>query len=108
MLNTVKTLLGFTSEDTEQDAKLKKIIELTTARLKALIGNVEPPEELDYIITEVTIMRFNRIGSEGLSSHSVEGESMTFTDDDFDKFNNDIQVYLQAQSDSTRGRLRFL
>lgn len=57
---------------------------------------------------EVSVIRFNRIGSEGLSSHTVEGESMAFTEDDFSGFKDEIQAFLDAQEDSTRGRLRFL
>jgi hypothetical protein len=53
-------------------------------------------------------MRFNRIGSEGLSSHSVEGESLSFTGSDFDGFMGEIQAWLDLQKESTRGKVRFL
>ena len=74
-----------------------------------MLGGVETtPAELEYIIVEVAIIRFNRIGSEGISSHSVEGESQTFTDNDFKSYSNDIQAYLERQKNGTRGRLRFI
>ena len=108
MLSDLKLLLGIDQADTSQDDKLKLIISAATARLRTLLGGLEPPESLDYIIREVSIMRFNRIGSEGMASHTVEGESITFTDSDFASFEDDIQAYLDTQKDSTKGRVRFL
>ena len=92
MLEELKLLLGI--EDTSLDEKLSLIIKLTTARLRVLLGGIEIPEELQYIVTEVAVIRFNRIGSEGLSSHGVEGESLSFTDDDFAGYKTEIQAYL--------------
>lgn len=106
MLEELKSLLGIS--DTSQDEKLKLIISTATARLKILLGGIEPPESLDYIIREVAIVRFNRIGSEGMTNHSVEGESITFGASDFAEYENDIQAFLESQNESARGRLRFL
>ena len=108
MLEKIKTLLGFASEDTDIDGKLELLISLAIARLKNLLGNIDPPEELDYIIIDVVAARFNRIGSEGLTSHSVEGESLSFTDNDFNAFADDIQSFLDRRKDSTKGKVRFL
>lgn len=108
MLNSIKTLLGISLFETELDAKLNLMIANATARLRRFIGGIEPPEELNDIIIEVVVIRFNRIGSEGLSSHSVEGEALSFTEDDFKGFKDDIQAFLDKQKDTTRGRVRFL
>lgn len=107
MLETLKMLLGFT-EDDSRDELLNKLIDLATARLKLLIGGKEPPEELEHIIVELAVARFNRIGSEGLSSHSVEGESLSFADNDFAPFASEIQAFLDGQKDNSRGRVRFI
>lgn len=62
------------------DEQKKVIKELTEARLKWKLGGVSSiPEQLSYIVTEVCISRFNKIGSEGLESHTVEGESMRWS-----------------------------
>lgn len=104
VIDDVKALLGIEDEDN----KLKVIITLTENRLKTLIGKKEVPSELEYIVTEVSIARFNRIGSEGLSGHTVEGEALTFKDNDFDSYVDDIQTWRDAQSDQDIGRIRFL
>lgn len=108
MLENLKLLLGIDSADTSQDAKLRLLIDTATARLKILLGGVEPPDDMEHIIIEVAIIRFNRIGSEGLSSHSVEGESLSWSDNDFAGFSDEIQAFLEMQESSKRGRVMFI
>lgn len=108
MLDIIKGLLGLSLDDTDVDVKLNTLISFATARLKLRLGGIDPPEEMDYIIIELVVKRFNRIGSEGLSAHSVEGESLNFTDDDFKEFESEIQAFLDSQKTSTRGKVRFI
>ena len=105
ILENVKELLG---NPKNIDDKLNVIIELTQNRLGNLLSVKEVPEELEYIVIEVSVIRFNRIGSEGVSSHSVEGESMSFNDDDFDSYDKDIRSWLNNQSDLKKGSVCFL
>ena len=106
MLENIKLLLGIESSD--KDALLEQITSSAKARLKVLLGGIEPPESLNYILVDVSIRRFNRIGSEGMTSHTVEGESISFTDNDFVGYEDDIQAYLNTQKESARGRVKFL
>lgn len=108
MLDDLKLLLGFSDDDAERDERLNWIIESVRARLRNLLGGMEPPEELRHIITEVSVVRFNRIGSEGASSHTVEGESLSFNDNDFDGFMDEINAFLDQQESVNKGRVRFL
>ncbi len=111
MLKDIKTLLGFDSnaDNAELDAKLNVIISITQSRLKLLLGGLEEvPESMEHIVVEVSIIRYNKIGSEGLNAHTVEGESLTFADDDFAAYLNEIQAFLESQKESARGKLRFL
>ena len=104
----IYTLLGLEQEDREAKAKIDAIVELTTSRLLNLLGGAEEiPSGLEYIVTEVSVMRYNRIGSEGTSSHSVEGETMSWDkSSDFDAYADDIAAYLQGTS--KQGKLRFI
>lgn len=110
MLEKLKMLLGFNPEeaDAELDEKLNWILSSTQKRLKLLLGGIEPPKEMDYIVIDVSIIRFNRIGSEGMKSQGVEGENISFSDDDFSRFREEIQAFLDSQKYATKGRLRFL
>lgn len=107
MLENLKMLLGLENDESKDDLLLL-IIKLVTARLRLLLGGIEPPEDMEHIIVDVAAARFNKIGSEGLSSHSVEGESMNFTNDDFEAFSGEIQAYLDSQKESKRGKVRFI
>lgn len=108
MLENLKTLLGIQEGDTSQDKKLNLILDATKRRLKFLLGGIEPPEEMSYIILDVSVIRFNKIGSEGLSSHTVEGESQSWSTNDFAGYMDDIQAYLDSQKEVTKGRVKFL
>lgn len=104
ILNSIKTLLNIKDQD---DSQLAVIIDLTTNRLKTLLNVEEVPEQLQYIIVEVSIVRFNRIGSEGVSTHSVEGESMSFNDSDFNGYLDDIKAWKDAEK-GIEGVVNFL
>lgn len=108
MLNDLKLMLGIDAADISLDSKLKLIVSTVRARLQMLLGGIEPPESLDHIVMEVAIVRFNRIGSEGVSSHSVEGESLQYGENDFAAYMDEIEAFLATQKESSRGRLRFL
>lgn len=95
ILDKVKTLLGIA--DNLQDGQLSVIQELTEAHFRAYSGQETIPVALEYIIVEVMVKRFNRIGSEGLSSQSVEGLSMTFAQDDFAEYDKVIHRHFSSQ-----------
>lgn len=101
-------LLGMSEGDTTQNKKLTLLIDAAKNRLRVRLGGIEPPEALSYIIVDVVIKRFNRIGSEGLASHTVEGESQVFAEDDFAEYEDDIQAYLDSLENATKGKVRFL
>lgn len=109
MLEEIKTVLGLSdAPGGTVDPILKVLIKTVTARLLVLIGATEVPEALQYIITEVVIARYNRIGSEGVSSHGVSGETMQWNDDDFTPYQKDIDAYRLSQASERKGKVRFL
>lgn len=79
-----KSLLGLNDE--LQDEVLKTIEELTLMQFSALSGSEDVPDNLDFIVVEVMVKRFNRLGSEGMASQSVEGLSMSFEQSDFEEY----------------------
>ena len=106
-LMTLRTLLGI--PDDSRDALLTTIVSAVQARLLLLLGGAsEVPEGLAYIVPEVAVIRYNRIGSEGMSSHSVEGETVAYADNDFAGYMGEIEAYLDEQQTTKRGRVRFM
>ena len=107
MLERIKTLLGI--EDSKQDAVLNIIIENVTSHLKGLLGK-QPSADLNYIIEEIVIRRFNRIGTEGMKSESVEGHSITFYDlkDEFVPYMDIIASHREPPEQRGRGKVLFI
>ena len=109
MLNKLKTLLGIT--DTARDTLLQAILDETALRLShRYLSGMSVPQDLEYVVVAVSVVRYNRIGSEGMTSQTVEGESLSFTDNDFAQYEKDIAGFLASQSDidSGVGVVRFL
>lgn len=86
------------------------IVSGVTQALSVRIGGVPVPDALDYIVRDVSLSRYNRLGSEGAASHSVEGETMTWNKDDFEPYATDIAAWAaqQMQKPSGGGIVRFL
>ena len=110
MIEQVLILLGISDPTEQVTSLLNTIIEMTQQRLQLRLGTSAVPTELEYIVVEVSVVRFNRIGSERLSSHNVEGESMTWnSEDDFKPYLSEINAWVSAQEDAQySGRLRFI
>lgn len=89
-LDYVKSLTG---DNPQVEVIYSKIAE----RLMHRIKETEIPLELEYIVEEATIRRFNRIGSEGMKSESVEGHSVTYIDEDeLAPYESAIVAYLDS------------
>ena len=106
-LDDVKLLLGIT--DSDVDGKLNLIIRNAEKQILAYLPEktTEVPDPLQYIVTELAIVRFNRIGNEGMSSYSQEGESITYGDD-IAPYLSAIQAWLSTQEKNNRGVVRFI
>lgn len=107
MLERIKTLLDI--KDNRQDEPLNIIIENVSSHLKALLGK-DIPAELNYIVEEITVRRFNRLGTEGMRSESVEGHSVTFYDlkDEFVPYEDVINAHKADNGVTGRGKVMFL
>lgn len=114
-LNKVKTLIpNLQAGDTNLDAMLSEIIEQVEQRLLIrLSGAVDSvPDALEYVVTNVSLARYNRIADEGKTSASVDGETNVYAGNDFEPYEDEIQAWLDAQENAdgqiSRGRVRFL
>lgn len=114
MIERIKTVLGI--KDELQDDVLDIFIENVTSHLlgKLKMANkkiAEVPDELNYIIEEIVIRRFNRTGSEGMKSESVEGHRIDFyeLEKDFTPYEDIIDGYAdEEQGNAKRGRVMFI
>ena len=110
-LSDLKTMLQI--KDNKRDDILNLIIKNTTQALSFKLGlkaDVSIPDVLDYIALEVSVKRYNRLANEGMSSYSQEGQSITFSTNDFDEFANDIANWKDENSvkDNDSGAFLFV
>lgn len=112
-LKNLKKLLMLKKDDVSKDELLQLILDNTSASLKIKLhrkASETIPDELNYILLEVAVRRFNRLKNEGMANYSQEGESITFNSDDFDDFKDDIVDWLADQEDkpTSLGKVSFI
>ena len=89
LLNRIKTLLQIQ----DNDELIYEIVEITKEKILNYINKEELPKELEFILVELSIQRYNRIGSEGISSESVDGKSVSY-EDDFENYKTYLDDYI--------------
>ena len=92
LLNRVKVLLGITNNDNEE--LLREIIEITKSKILSYINEIEIPTELEFVLVELSIKRFNRIGSEGFVSETVDGKTMSYEESEFEGYKKYLDDYI--------------
>lgn len=107
MLERIKTLLGIT--DTLQDELLSILISNVSNHLIVMLGK-DIPADLEFIVEEITVRRFNRLGTEGMKTESVEGHSVTFYEltDEFVPYQSIIDANKDDSGNSQRGSVMFI
>lgn len=109
ILERVKTLVGIS--DSLQDETMREIIDLRISHLKAELESDTIPQPLEFIVVELAVRRFNRLGSEGMKGETVEGHTVNFYDleDEFKPYVRLIDRYRpKAQTPPGRGKVFFL
>lgn len=98
--------------DEKQKSLINLIVNLTQEKLMALLPKEieEVPKELEFIIVEIAIKRYNRIGSEGMTSETVEGHSINFSKSDFDEYADFIDKFIEELDEDFKNKkvVRFL
>lgn len=103
IINTVKLILGL--EDNEKDNLLLSIINIQTNALLTKINEPLLPPQLEFIVIETSIVRFNRLGSEGLKSENIDVISQTFIEDVFEPYLSYISNYKSSLKSPSKLRM---
>ena len=83
-LDKIKRRLGIV--DALQDDLINDLIDDAHAQFMAITSADMVLPKYDFIISEVVILRYNRKGSEGMKSETVDGYSVTYETDDFNAY----------------------
>lgn len=93
-LARVKTLTGVF----EQDELLTEIIQVVEEKILLYLGLNEVPIPLGWIVVELSVARFNRIGSEGMSSESVDGGTSSYIEDELGQYKHYLNEYMRQNT----------
>ena len=93
LLNRIKTLLNIEGNEN----LIYEIVNITEAKILNYINASEMPKELEFVLIELSVQRFNRIGSEGIASESIDGKSVSY-DDDFIGYKHYLDDYISRNS----------
>ena len=100
LLNRIKVLLGIT----DNDELLHEIMELIESKILSYLNIEKLPKELEYILVELSIERYNRIGSEGLNSESSDGVNFSYDNSNMlEKYKEDLDRYSKNNLKSMTG-----
>lgn len=101
MIETLKLMLGI--KDDSKDELLMSILHLCQSPVLSYINEVKLPAQLEWVIIEMSIIRFNKIKSEGLTSESIDGGSVSFIDNAFNLYKQDLDTYIANKNNNRKG-----
>lgn len=92
-----KDILKLISDETSLGDKIDILTDQVTQRVLNYINQSTLPTELEYIVKDIVIERYNKLGSEGMKSMSQEGLSMSF-EEDFERYTSQLDIWLDKNS----------
>lgn len=110
LLDSIKLRIGI--EDTMQDDLLSELIEDATARVLAYINqdgvvNQTVPTAVTWVIKDIVVKLYNRIGDEGKKSSGEGNVSNSWETIDLSHYADALDVYRES-SQSRRPGMRFV
>lgn len=107
-LSKVKLLLGI--KDELQDELLTLLVSDSQERLVSYINqdsdsDIKFPTGIDWVLREITVRRYNRIGDEGKTSSNESDVSVSWRDDDIADYATYLNKYRKKRGG--RGIARF-
>lgn len=110
ILDSIKLRIGLT--DTMQDNLLNDLIDDATARVLTYINqdgvvNQTVPDSVAWVIKDIVVKMYNRIGDEGKQSGTEGNVSNTWESIDLSKYADSLDVYREL-SQSRRSGMRFV
>ena len=104
-LDNIKILLSL-SDDDSQDSLLTVLLSNAVSTINLYLGVEDIPEELMFIAEQMTVVKYRRIGAEGIDTEKIDVLSTKYVKDDIKPFKELLDTY---KSNSLGGRkLRML
>lgn len=101
ILERIETILQVKN----QEELIENIFDLVNEKVVSYLKVEKVPRNLEWILVELSVQRFNRIGSEGISSESVEGGSTVYIEDELGPYYKFLDEYISTNNTKKGYRL---
>lgn len=103
-LKRASTMIDVELSDKDKE-RVMLYIDNAKNMILTLLSVKEFPNELNYIVDDVVLAKFNKFHNEGMNSISEEGLSITFEPDELKKYYPILQVWLDNHNNqATNGK----
>lgn len=105
-LDNIKILLGL--EDDSQDIILAILLTNAVSTINVYLGVNELPQELSFVAEQLAVIKFNKLGSEGIQTEKIDVLSTTYQADELASFKTILDSYKANNNLATTKRVKFL
>ena len=91
-LDNIKVLLSLVDDDS-QDSVLTVLLNNAVNTITLYLGVEDIPEELTFIAEQMTVIKYRRIGAEGIDTEKIDVLSTKYVADDLKPFTSLLDQY---------------
>lgn len=98
-IQRMQTLLGIDLDDADKERVEAYIVQAKQAimvYIRKYLDDDTFPTELNYLVDQLTLAKYNKFHNEGMNSISEEGLSMTFNSNDLKDYLPDIEAWIDS------------
>lgn len=98
-IQRMQTLLGIELDDDDRDRVKAYIVQAKQAIMVYIRNYLDDdtfPTELNYLVDQLTLAKYNKFHNEGMNSISEEGLSMTFNSNELKDYLPDIEAWIDS------------
>ena len=103
-LDNVKVLLSLT-DDSSQDELLTVLLNNAVSTIILYLGVEDIPDELTFIAEQMTVIKYRRIGAEGIDTEKIDVLSTKYIADDLKPFISMLDRYKDKNLGGRRLRM---
>ena len=91
-LDNIKVLLSLTDDDS-QDVMLEVLLNNAVDTIKVYLGIDNVPRELEFVAEQMTVIKFRRLGAEGIETEKIDVLSTKYEKDDIKPFKEILAMH---------------
>ena len=95
-LINIKILLGKKDDNSEDDV-LSVLLTHSIQLINLYLGVTSLPQPLEFVAEQITIKKYNKLGSEGITTENLGGISNSYSLDDLDEYKSILDMYKDTE-----------